>query len=668
MHHAAALGARRCQHAEIAGDGVLVVELRLADDLLGEVPDLAHELLTRQLPSLHLLQLIFPVARHLRLRQLLHTEAIEQLHQRKCFRRRDKLASIAMDIRLVDQTFDGRRARGRRAETAITHRLAQFIVFDCLARALHRAEQRRFRVARRRLRHVALHLDVARDDVFILINRCKRRRVVIGLRLLAIHFQPAGFHQNLARALERLGLNARDADGFQKFSRRIEHGEKPLRHHFKQPLLRLAQALRQHAGRNDRKVIADFCVVEDAFVRAHPVVGQNFFCKPAEAREVAQRIHRLLHRGDVILRQMARIRSRIRQHLVPLVKRLGDGQRILRAETEARVGVALQRGEIVKPRRHLRGRLGFLGDDAGFAEALGADGVRLRLVPDALRLEINITILAIRPLELLVKPAPFVVAHLRTERAEDFPVIARLERAHLRLALDNNCQRRRLHAAHGGFEKSPGLAVERSHRPRAIDAHEPVGFAAADGGVRQRLHGDIGAQLLKAVTDRGGRHGLEPEALDRLLGIRVIHDAAEDEFALAPGVAGIDECIHIFAFDELHQNFQAVGGTFDGLETKLRRDVGQGGEGPFATLDVVLLGDNQLEQMADGGRDDVFLALVEVARLVFGHAAERLGEVACDGRFFRNDENFTHAMGLPLPRCAVIWQRLVFRRRNKTAG
>ena len=77
----AALGAAHHEHAEIAGDGVLVVELGLADDLLGEAPDLRHELFARDLPALHLLQLKFPVARHLGLAQLLHAETIQQLHQ-----------------------------------------------------------------------------------------------------------------------------------------------------------------------------------------------------------------------------------------------------------------------------------------------------------------------------------------------------------------------------------------------------------------------------------------------------------------------------------------------------------------------------------------------------------------------------------------------------------
>ena len=77
VNFVAALRAAHGQHAKVAGDGVLVVKLGFADDLLGEVPDLRHELLTRQLPALHLLQLKFPVAGHLGLTQFLHAETVE---------------------------------------------------------------------------------------------------------------------------------------------------------------------------------------------------------------------------------------------------------------------------------------------------------------------------------------------------------------------------------------------------------------------------------------------------------------------------------------------------------------------------------------------------------------------------------------------------------------
>ena len=45
----------------------------------------------------------------------------------------------------------------------LAHRLAQFLVLDQFARAFHRAEQRRFREARRRLGLVRFDLDLRRS-------------------------------------------------------------------------------------------------------------------------------------------------------------------------------------------------------------------------------------------------------------------------------------------------------------------------------------------------------------------------------------------------------------------------------------------------------------------------------------------------------------------------
>ena len=48
------------------------------------------------------------------------------------------------------------------------------------------------------------------------------------------------------------------------------------------------------------------------------------------------------------------------------------------------------------------------------------------------------------------------------------------------------------------------------------------------------------------------------------------------------------------------------------------------------------------EQMADGRRDDILVVLEVIVVLL--KLAERLGDVAGDGRFFRDDECFTHLM------------------------
>ena len=41
--------------------------------------------------------------------------------------------------------------------------------------------------------------------------------------------------------------------------------------------------------------------------------------------------------------------------------------------------------------------------------------------------------------------------------------------------------------------------------------------------------------------DGVGRHGLHPEALDGLIDLPNVHDILKDEFALATGIASIDD-------------------------------------------------------------------------------------------------------------------------------
>ena len=68
-----------------------------------------------------------------------------------------ELPADALDVLAADQRLDDLGARGRRAEAAILHRLAQLLVGrSSLARGLHRRQQRRLVVAGRRLRLLRL--------------------------------------------------------------------------------------------------------------------------------------------------------------------------------------------------------------------------------------------------------------------------------------------------------------------------------------------------------------------------------------------------------------------------------------------------------------------------------------------------------------------------------
>ena len=175
-------------------------------------------------------------------------------------------------------------------------------------------------------------------------------------------------------------------------------------------------------------------------------------------------------------------------------------------------------------------------------------------------------------------------------------------------------QRRRLHAADGGQEEAAVARVEGRHRARAVDADQPVGLAAAARGVGQALHLLVAAQLLEAVADGLRRHALQPQAADRLvdrllLAAGVLHDQAEDQLALAPGVAGVDELRHVLALDQLDDGVQPRLGLVDRRQVEVRRHHRQVREAPLAALDVVLLRRLDLHQVADRRGDDVALVL-----------------------------------------------------------
>ena len=222
------------------------------------------------------------------------------------------------------------------------------------------------------------------------------------------------------------------------------------------------------------------------------------------------------------------------------VERLGEAERVLRRETKPSVRFALQGGQVIQCAGERAGRLAFLGDDAGLAGAFVADGFGPGYFPEALGLQLGVRIFLLFVLifgEGFVEPASGVFAALGLECPDDFPVSPRDELLNLLLALDENRERRRLHTAHGRELETAKLRVEGGHGARAVDAHEPVGLGTADGGIGERTDIRISAQIREAIADGGGRHGLQPETGDGLLGLGVLDDVAENEFALPPGVA-----------------------------------------------------------------------------------------------------------------------------------
>ena len=200
---------------------------------------------------------------------------------------------------MADKFLNDVRARGGRAQARLAHCLAQFLVLHQFTRSFHRTKQRSLSEARRWARLLGLDIHIRCLDLLAFRHRRERLTLLIP----AINRQPTRLHQHLAFGLERFALHARNARCHQKFRRRIKHRQEPLHHQVVNFLLLLLQSLGFLQRGDDRKVIGDFCIVENPLVSRHdPVVFQHLIRKfPVTA--FTQHTQCLFHSGRVILRQ-----------------------------------------------------------------------------------------------------------------------------------------------------------------------------------------------------------------------------------------------------------------------------------------------------------------------------------------------------------------------------
>ena len=149
-----------------------------------------------ELAVLHLRELELPLGGELRARRAPGTpRPCSSVISENAFAVGDELLAFAVDVALDDQPFDDLRARRRRAEALLAHRLAQLVVLDQLARAFHRREQRAFVVARRRTRRELRRRRPSRVGD-LLAGRDRHEVAVAGAspssRFLAVDREPAG--------------------------------------------------------------------------------------------------------------------------------------------------------------------------------------------------------------------------------------------------------------------------------------------------------------------------------------------------------------------------------------------------------------------------------------------------------------------------------------------
>ena len=211
-----------------------------------------------------------------------------------------------------------------------------------------------------------------------------------------------------------------------------------------------------------------------------------------------------------------------------LVELLGDGERLLRREPVAAVGFLLQRSEVVK-----QGRLFcllltlYLYDTDFFACFLDT------LVKAVYRV-------AVLPLFLggeLHHVFPFVF-HGKMELPEGFGRKASV----LPIAGADHRQRGRLHTTDGVGAPTGGKA----ERLCAIDAHEPVGFAAGTGGKVEVVVVCSITQVIESLADGLVGQRADPQAVERRVAVDVLVEIAEDEFALSSGIGRHDDAFALF--------------------------------------------------------------------------------------------------------------------------
>ena len=132
----------------------------------------------------------------------------------------------------------------------------------------------------------------------------------------------------------------------------------------------------------------------------------------------------------------------------------------------------------------------------------------------------------------------------RREARLDEPVGLGLEGADLLLAAGDERERRRLDAAERDGAVEGGAQPDR-RRARRVHADQPVGLGARARRLLERRISSPVAQVLEGLGDRRLRHRVEPQPLDRLLHAGGLVDVGEDQLALAPGVAGVDDQLDV---------------------------------------------------------------------------------------------------------------------------
>ena len=310
-------------------------------------------------------------------------------------------------------------------------------------------------------------------------------------------------------------------------------------------------ALLQLQGGDDGVVVRHLLVIyQQGHIREElpaPVKGRHL------GRQVEDRRSGLRHVGG----QKPAVRPGIGQQLL-LVEGLRVVQSLLRRVAERPVCLPLQGGQVVELGRRLF--LLFTGDGSADRFRAGAgrpQGLRLRRGGD--------------PLADRLGPAQSQ-AHM--------VVLLFAEHCDFAVPVHQHGKGGRLHPPY-----IQGAVVEDGEQPGGVDPDEPVGFLAAEGGLIQRVILGAGAQVSEALPDRRVLHRGDPQTGEGLPASRHLIDQPEDELALPPGVAGVDQLGDILP---VHKAFQVL----EGVLLVLRQHIAEGlrQDGKVVILPLLIAG------------------------------------------------------------------------------
>ena len=633
--------------------GLGVIEFRVVeglgafDDLHRVVPDLRHEVLQAAVPALHLAEVVLDLTGQLGGGETIHVDLPQRVDHADALHGGAQRLAETHRVALADQVLDGVRPGRGRPDALFGDGRREVVVLHLLAGVLHQREQPRFADPRQRLGLLLEGFDLQVPHRYVprlALPLAQSGQTRLFVTVARQHRAPTRLHQGTCTRAEMSladpgdALHALPAGGW------VKGTEEAPRHQVEEALVVAAElALRQVAGGNDREVVGDPLVIEDARgilepmveqVRRRPRIVREF---PAAARGILRGAapkcaQGLGHRVLVVTGQAAGIGTWVGEDLVTVVAALGGGKRAPRGPREAPVRLALQAGEIEERRRRLPGGLAALLGDSLLAANRRDDAGGAVAVEEAVVLAGGLVI----GLEGRIEPVTRIGPPGMLEVRLDPPVGLGYVREHLEFAVHQ-------HGERGGLDapRRPGgllLAGLQALGERAGGVHpdQPVRAGAAARGVGETLELVPGPQVVEALPDRAVGHGSQPQAQDRLIALQIVDDLAEDQLALATGVAGVDDAIHVLALQESADGPDALTLALLGLVAEGLGQDRQDFQRPGLELLIHLLGGQQFEEVPDREGDHVVVVL-KIA-VVVREPVEDLGDVPGHARLFSDDQ------------------------------